>query len=311
MADLLRSKGYHVVGTTRNPAAARARFSGAGWDSVELEDVDLLSRDAIAALIARTRPAEIYNFAAFSTGSGMYDQPVAIGDLNGLTVARILEVIKGTPIRFCQASSSEMFGTAPASPQDETTPFSPRSPYGAAKLFAHNSIGIARQRDSAFACSAILFNHESPRRPAAFVTRKVTRAAATIQAGMATDLMLGDLQARRDWGHAVDVVRAMWLMLQAERADDYVIATGETHSVADLCQIAFHHVGLDWTHYVRVNPALKRVPDTIPLVGDAAHARRRLGWAPGIAFETMIKEMVDADIRDLQLASPDKEDIRD
>lgn len=311
MADLLSSKKYRVVGTTRNPAATRERFLKPGWENIELHDVDLLNLDAIAAVIARTRPAEIYNFAAFSTGSGMYDQPVAIGDLNGLTVARILEVIKGTSIRFCQASSSEMFGTAPVCPQDETTPLSPRSPYGAAKLFAHNLIGIARQRDSAFACSAILFNHESPRRPAAFVTRKVTRAAAAIRVGTATDLVLGDLQARRDWGHAVDVVRAMWLMLQADRADDYVIATGETHSVADLCRIAFDHVGLDWTHYVRVNPALKRVPDAISLVGDAAYARRRLSWVPTISFETMVKEMVDADIRDLQLASPDKEDVRD
>lgn len=300
MADLLLGKGYRVFGTSRDAAAARARLP----EAVELIEVDLRSTEAIAVLVDRVAPAEIYNFAAFSTGSGMYDQPVAIAEINGVLVARILDAIRNRAgaIRFCQASSSEMFGAARTSPQDEATPFAPRSPYGAAKLLAHHLIGIARQRDAAFACSAILFNHESPRRPAAFVTRKVTRAAAAISAGRATELVLGDLAARRDWGHARDVVRAMWLMLQADRADDYVVATGATHSVADLCRIAFDHVGLDWQAHVRVEPALVRAPDGTQLVGDARRARERLGWAPGIAFADMIKEMVDTDLRALQAA---------
>lgn len=302
MAELLWEKNYRVSGTSRQSEDVRQRFTGPCWDDIELFEVDLLSTDAIVALIDRVEPDEIYNFAAFSTGSGMYDQPVAIGDVNGLAVARILDAIQISrkPIRFCQASSSEMFGAAQASPQNEVTPFSPRSPYGAAKLFAHNMIGISRQRDASFACSAILFNHESPRRSTAFVTRKITRAAAAISLGIENDLILGDLEARRDWGHAGDVVRAMWLMLQADQADDYVIATGETHSVSDLCQIAFEHIGLDWTQYVRVASDLKRKPDSIQLVGDAARARERLDWSPSISFENMIQDMVDADLLDVQ-----------
>lgn len=304
MAELLLGKDYRVVGTSRYPGKAQQRFP----DRVEVRETNLLSADAIATLVGEVEPDEIYNFAAFSTGSGMYDEPVAIGDANGLAVARILEAIRrsGRDIRFCQASSSEMFGSARTSPQDETTPFSPRSPYGAAKLFGHNMIKIARQRDAIFACSAILFNHESSRRSRDFVTRKVTHAAAAISAGLAGDLALGDLQARRDWGHARDVVRAMWLMLQADRADDYVVATGETHSVADLCRIAFDHVGLDWMRYVHVDVALQRVPESVQLVGDATRARERLGWAPSITFEDMIKEMVDADLFNLRSISQNK-----
>jgi GDPmannose 4,6-dehydratase len=308
MAELLLGKGYRVVGTSRDPEAAHRNVAALGRDAVELVDVDLMSTDAIARLIKRVEPDEIYNYAAFSTGSGMYDRPVAIVEINGLVVARILEAIRhhAKAIRFCQASSSEMFGIAQTSPQNEATPFSPRSPYGAAKLLAHNLIGIARQRDGTFACSAILFNHESARRPAAFVTRKITQGAAAIHAGRADELVLGDLDARRDWGHAADVVCAMWLMLQADRPDDYVVATGETHSVADLCWIAFDRVGLDWQRYVRVDPALRRAPDGAQLVGDARRARERLGWAPSVSFADMIKEMVDTDLLALQAASANK-----
>lgn len=308
MAELLRSKGYRVIGTSRNPQILRQRLIGQCWDAVELVEVDMRSTEAIAELISRVEPDEIYNFAAFSTGSGMYDQPVAIGDVNGLAVARILDAVQDSPkaIRFCQASSSEMFGAAGVSPQNEATAFAPRSPYGAAKLFAHNLIGISRQRHGTFACSAILFNHESPRRATDFVTRKITHAAAAIHMGTAVDLVLGDLEARRDWGHAQDVVDAMWRMLQAAHADDYVVATGQTHSVAELCEIAFDHVGLDWTRHVRTDATLKRVPDSIQLVGDATRAKEKLGWAPSITFEVMIKEMVDADLFDMQSISASK-----
>lgn len=300
LAEQLLCMGYNVFGTSRNPAAARSHLTDIGCEAVEVVAVDTRSTDDIRDLIRRTAPAEIYNYAAFSTGSGMYDHPAEIAELNGVFVARILDAIRGCPIRFCQASSSEMFGAAQASPQNESTEFAPRSPYGAAKLLGHHLIGIARQRYATFACSAILFNHESERRPTAFVTRKITQAAAAIRVGLADELILGDLSARRDWGHASDVVRAMWMMLQCEQPDDYVIATGQTHSVADLCQIAFEHVGLDPKKYVRVDASLKRVPDGAQLVGDPRRIRERLGWVPSINFETMIKQMVDADLHILQ-----------
>lgn len=303
MAELLRDKGYRVVGIARDLARARERLSPAYRDAVELLDIDLTSGTAIETTIDAVEPNEIYNFAGFSTGSGMYDAPIAMGDLNGLTVVRFLEAIKshGGDIRFCQASSSEMFGLANVSPQDESTQFLPRSPYAAAKLFAHNMIGISRQQSGTFACSAILFNHESPRRSTKFVSRKITHTVAAIRSGLASDLSLGDLDARRDWGHAEDVVRAMWLMLQSEGADDYAIATGTTHSVADLCEIAFAHVGLDWTKYVRVDPSLRRAPSGAQIVGDTSRARERLGWTPRISFEDMIKGMVDADLERIAL----------
>lgn len=311
MTELLSGKGYRVVGASRDPANARRHLVGARYDAIEIVGADLLSTSAITALIRQVKPDEVYNFAAFSTGSGMYDQPVAMGDLNGLAVARILDAIRagGNKARFCQASSSEMFGAARVSPQNEITPFNPRSPYGAAKLFAHNLIGIARERDAAFACSAILFNHESPRRGTAFVTRKVTRAAAAIRLGLAREVVLGDLDARRDWGHARDVANAMWLMLQADQPNDYVVATGQTHAVSDLCRISFDHVGLDWTRYVRVDAALTRAPDRVQLVGDPMRAKARLGWAPSTSFKEMIVEMVDADLQELQSTSGSKGNV--
>ncbi|MBB3349630.1 GDP-mannose 4,6-dehydratase [Sphingomonas sp. BK069] len=296
LAELLLGEGYRVVGTSRDPSSARARLGAIGCGAAELTDVDLRSTAAIAALVDRSCPDEIYNFAAFSTGLGMHDRPVEIAEINGVLIARVLDAIRGAPTRFCQASSSEMFGIARTSPQDEHTTFTPRSPYGAAKLLAHQLIGMARQRDRTFACSAILFNHESERRPAAFVTRKITRAAAAIAVGAADELVLGDLEARRDWSHAADAVRAMALMLRAEQPDDYVVASGETHSVAELCEIAFAHAGLHWKRHVRVDPALRRSPDGAQLMGDARRARTRLGWAPRIGFQTMIKNMVDADL---------------
>lgn len=302
MAEWLFAQGYSVVGTSRAPELARGRYSAPCWQHIPIHPCDYRSSDTVDELIAEVAPDEIYNFAAFSTGSGMYDAPVEMGEVNGLFVARILDAIERTDksIRFCQASSSEMFGIPPASPQNERTPFAPRSPYGAAKLFAHNLIGVSRRRNDLFACSAILFNHESPRRGKAFVTRKVTSTAAAISLGLAEKLTLGDLDARRDWGDASDYVRAMWLMLQADAADDYVIATGEVHSVAELCKIAFGYLGLDWRSYVLVEDRLKRSPDPAQLVGDASHARAHLKWTPDATFRGLIERMVDADLQQLR-----------
>lgn len=290
LAELLQGRGYRITGLTRDPGQLQREFA--------LEQWDLRDEDGLARLLSRDCPDEFYNFAAFSTGSGMFDDPVAIGDINGLAVTRILEAIRtaSPSTRFCQASSSEMFGAASGSPQCETSRFDPRTPYGAAKLYGHAMIGLYRKRFDSFACSAILFNHESPRRGSAFVTRKVTGAAAAISRGLADHVELGDLSARRDWGFAGDYARAMWLMLQQETADDYVVATGTTHSVADLCRIAFDRVGLDYRDYVRVVKQPSRQPDALQLVGDANKATRELGWSPTVTFEQMIANMVDADL---------------
>lgn len=306
MAELLRAKGYRLAGNSRDPARARANLHQLPEQAIEIYDADLRDTAAIAALIARVEPDEIYNFAAFSTGSGMYEDPLGMGDVNGLAVVRVLEAIRSCrrPIRFCQASSSEMFRDTDESPQRETTRFAPVSPYGAAKLYAHHSIGIARAQSGIFACSAILFNHESPRRPVDFVTRKVTRAVAEIRQGKRSGLRLGNLDARRDWGHARDMVHGMWLMLQADEPDDYVLATGKLHSVADLCAVAFAHAGLDWEDHVQADDQLARAPERMPLVGDATRAREKLGWTPRIGFADLIKEMVEADLRQLQAAFP-------
>ncbi len=299
MADLLRQQGYRITGLTRRPERALTH------EDITVEQWNMRDEDVLARLLARERPDEFYNFAAFSTGSGMFDDPVAIGNINGLAVARILEAIRtvSPATRFCQASSAEMFGAASGSPQRETSRFDPRSPYGAAKLYAHAMIGLYRQRFGTFACSAILFNHESPRRGTAFVTRKVTRAAAAISRGLTDHVQLGDLTARRDWGFAGDYVRAMWLMLQQEHASDYVVATGVTHMVEDLCRLAFERVGLDYRNHVRVAEQSSRAPDALQLVGDPHKATRELGWSTTVTFEQLIALMVDAD-----LAALDKEE---
>jgi GDPmannose 4,6-dehydratase len=296
MAQLLSARGWQVIGTTRRAEPRRAaelRDRG-----VELIEWDLLDQNRLEDLLRTGRPSEVYNFAAYSTGSGMYDEPLAIAEVNGLAVTRILEAIRAVDptIRFCQASSSEMFGQPLESPQREETPFNPRSPYGAAKLYGHNMIGIYRSRFGMFACSAILFNHESPSRTLDFVTRKVSHAAAAIKLGLAADLSLGNLDARRDWGFAGDTVRAMQLMLQADEADDYVVATGSTHSVRDLCEVAFAHAGLDYRDYVRVSAADFRPVEARQLVGDPAKAKRRLGWEPTVGFTELVQMMVEADL---------------
>lgn len=301
LAELLLFKGYRAIGAARSIQEAKKSLPPALMQSVELVAWDMLDQRRMTEVLAEYRPEEIYNFAAYSSGAGMFDAPVGIGEVNGLAVARILEAIRAvdTNIRFCQASSSELFGEAIESPQTEETPFQPRSPYGAAKLYAHSMIRIYRQHYGLFGCSAILFNHESSRRGRGFVTRKVAHEAAKIKLGLANELRLGNLDARRDWGFAGDYVRAMWLMLQQPHAEDYVVATGEMHSVRELCEIAFGHLGLDYRDYVREDAAAYRPAESVQLVGNSTKARKRLGWVPEVGFQGMVRMMVDADLRDL------------
>jgi len=297
LAEQLREEGHAVVGLLRKGRAAPVRRV----DGVEYAEWDFADVAALCGVLRSLRPAAFYNLAAFSTGTGMYDDAVAIGEFNGIAVARMLQAIVETDalIRFCQASSSEMFGDPVDAPQHEATPFRPQSPYGAAKLFAHTAIRACRERHGAFACSAILYNHESPRRGPAFVTRKIADAVARIHAGDREPLPLGNLEARRDWGYAPDYVRAMRLMLAQDRAEDYVVATGQLHSVREFCEVAFSHAGLDYRDWVKDNAADLRHDARGPLVGDAARARDRLGWRPTKDFEALVRLMVDASIASL------------
>ena len=294
--ELLLAKGYAVTGAGR-PGTDQPRHLAIAGRPIEIMPIDLCNAASIAAVIASARPDEIYNFAAFSSGAAMFDAPEAIGEVNGLAVVRILEAIRAVDpaIRFCQASSSELFGAATTSPQSETTPMVPRSPYGAATLYAHQMIGIYRRHFGLFACSAILYNHESPRRDQRFVTRKVTMAAARISLGLQQRLTIGNLDAVRDWGFAGDHVHAAWLMLQAGAADDYVVATGMGHSVRELCEASFAAAGLDYRGFIDNSTEAFRAPDTVPLIGDAAKARSSLGWSPTINFKGLVAMMVEAD----------------
>jgi len=299
LAEILITKGYRIVGTTRERQRAGSSLPKNLAGQIELVDWDLKDPDRIAHLISQYRPDEVYNFAAYSSGAGMYDDPVGIGDINGLAVTRILEAIHriSPTTRFCQASSSEMFGYVAQSPQTEDTPFCPRSPYGAAKLYAHSMINIYRRHHGLFCCSAILFNHESPRRNLDFVTRKITHAAASIKLGLESELRLGNMEARRDWGFAGDHARAMWLMLTAAHPTDYVIATGETHSVRELCDTAFRHLDLDYRDFVSEDAGAFRPAEPVPLIGNSDKAKRDLGWSHEVGFEQLIAMMVDADLR--------------
>lgn len=302
LAELLIAKGYRVVGAVRDVQLAVKALPSTLVSRVELVVWDVLDERRMVDVLSRYRPQEVYNFAAYSSGAGMYDDPVAIGEVNGLAVARTLEAVREVDanIRFCQASSSEMFGEATESPQSEETPFHPRSPYGAAKLYAHSMIRIYRQHYGLFACSAILFNHESPRRGLGFVTRKITHEAASIKLGLTNELCLGSLDARRDWGFAGDYMRAMWLMLQSAQADDYVLATGETHSVREFCECAFGYLGLDYRDYVREDSAAYRPVEVVQLIGKAEKARRCLSWVPELGFRELVSMMVDGDLRMLR-----------
>lgn len=299
LAEQLREEGHRVVGLLRTGRASRVVPA----DGIEHTEWDYVDVAALRDVLRDVRPFQFYNLAAFSTGAGMYDDPVAIGEFNGVAVARMLEAIVDVDptIRFCQASSSEMFGDPVQSPQDEGTPFRPRSPYGAAKLFAHTTLDAFRTRHGVFACSAILYNHESPRRGPAFVTRKIADAVARIQAGLQHELRLGNLDARRDWGYAPDYVQAMRSMLAHPRPDDYVVATGRLHSVREFCEVAFTHAGLDYRDWVKENDADVRHDARGPLVGDATKARDVLGWRPGTDFGTLVRLMVDASTASLAL----------
>jgi GDPmannose 4,6-dehydratase len=299
LAELLLTKSYRVIGAVRQKQHARESISAVLKNNVELVEWDMLDQCRMMEVLAEYRPAEIYNFAAYSSGAGMFDDTVGMSEVNGLAVARILEAIceVDSKIRFCQASSREIFGEAVESPQTESTPANPRSPYGAAKLYADSMIRIYRQRHGLFACSAILFNHESPRRGREFVTRKITQEAAKIKMGLAKELCLGNIDAQRDWGFAGDYVRAMWLMMQHQRADDYIIATGKTHSVREFCEYAFGYLGLDYQTYVRADVSAYRPLEPLLLVGNADKARITLGWVPEVGFSELVRMMVDADLK--------------
>jgi len=302
MAELLLSKGYRVIGLIRSAQSFEHPIIKSLQGRVELDILNAFDHNSIFNLVSKYLPNEIYNFAAYSTGSGMYENSLLLADLNGLFVVRILESIRliDPNIRFCQASSREIFGEPSESPQSELTLKNPRSPYGAAKLYADNMINIYRQHHGIFACSAILFNHESPRRGINFVTRKITNQAAKIKFGIANKLTLGNLDAVRDWGFAGDYVEAMWIMLQKKQPGDYVLATGVQHSVRDFCEIAFNSLNLDYKNYVHSDRSVFRDTEKFPLIGQAIKAYNELEWSPKIKFTDLIKMMVDADVEEIR-----------
>ena len=267
-------------------------------DDITLHQADLLDQLSIVRLIEATSPDEIYNLAAQSFVPTSFEQPLLTGEFTALGVTRMLEAIRqvNTRIRFYQASSSEMFGTVQETPQRETTPFWPRSPYGVAKVYGHWITVNYRESYDIFACSGILFNHESPLRGKQFVTRKISDAVARIKLGKQGKLSLGNLDAERDWGFAGDYVRAMWLMMQQDTPDDYVVSTGQRHTVRDFCRVAFDHVGLNWEDYVEIDPAFLRPADVNTLCGDFSKAHENLGWQPEVTFEQLVQMMVDTDL---------------
>lgn len=298
LAELLLEKGYRVVGLVRRSSTENFSRIEHLRDRLELEQADLLDQYSLIDIVARAQPDEVYNLAAMSFVPTSWTQPVLTAEFDAVGVVRMLEAIRlaDKKIRFYQASSSEMFGKVQEVPQKESTPFYPRSPYGVAKVYGHYITLNYRESYDLYACSGILFNHESPRRGKEFVTRKVTDHVAQIKLGLCDELRLGNLDARRDWGFAGDYVRAMWMMLQQDKPDDYVIATGTQHTVGDLVEVAFAHVGLDWRQYVRQDPSLIRPAEVETLLGDASHARETLGWEPEVSFEELVQKMVDSDL---------------
>jgi GDPmannose 4,6-dehydratase len=304
LAELLLSKGYEVVGVVRRSSAPNFWRIQHLLDRITIKPADLLDQLSLIRLVDEVRPHEFYNLAAMSFVPASWDQPLLTGEYNAQGVTRVLESIRQVDptIRMYQASSSEMFGKVREVPQSELTPFYPRSPYGVSKVFAHYITVNYRESYDLFAVSGMLFNHESPRRGLEFVTRKVTDGVARIKLGISESLSLGNLDAHRDWGFAGDYVRAMWLMLQRDRADDYVIATGVSHSVRDLVEVAFAHVGLDWRTHVTLDPKLIRPAEVEHLIGDSSRARAELGWQPEVDFVGLIKMMVDADVERLMSA---------
>ena len=298
LAELLLEEGYRVYGMTRRTSTVTMERIAHLVDDLEIVQGDLLDQNSLAEAIRTVQPREVYNLAAQSFVPTSWNQPVLTGEFTALGVTRMLEAIRQVDpqIRFYQASSSEMFGKVTEVPQKETTRFHPRSPYGVAKVYGHWITVNYRESYDLFAASGVLFNHESPRRGLEFVTRKISDGVARIKHGLATELRLGNLDAKRDWGYAGDYVRAMWLMLQQPTPDDFVIATGETHSVGEFCDVAFSHAGLDFRDHVVVDQAFVRPAEVDLLIGDATHARERLGWSPEVDFRGLVAMMVDADL---------------
>lgn len=298
LAEFLLSKGYTVYGMVRRASVEKHERIEHIKSDIHLIQGDLLDQYSLISTLKQSRPTEVYNLAAQSFVPTSWAQPVLTSEFTAIGVTRMLEAIRNVDpsIRFYQASSSEMYGRVRETPQSELTPFYPRSPYGVAKVYGHYITVNYRESYDLFAVSGILFNHESPRRGLEFVTRKVTDGVARIKLGLAKELRMGNLDAKRDWGFAGDYVEAMWLMLQQDEPDDYVIATGETHTVQKLVDIAFSHAGLQWDSYVKQDPAFLRPAEVDLLIGDPSKARTKLGWKPKVSFEEMIRMMVDADI---------------
>ena len=306
LAELLLANGYDVTGVVRRSSTPNYWRIEHLLDRITLRPADLLDQLSLLRLIQEVRPHEFYNLAAMSFVPASWDQPLLTGDFNAMGVTRLLEAVRHVDpsIKLYQASSSEMYGRVREVPQTEMTPFYPRSPYGVSKVFGHYITVNYRESYGLFAVSGILFNHESPRRGVEFVTRKVTDGVARIKHGLTDHLALGNLDAMRDWGFAGDYVRAMWLMLQQQKADDYVIATGISHSVKDLVEVAFGHAGLEWQKFVRTDRALLRPAEVDHLVGDASKAKRVFGWQPKVTFEGLIQMMVDEDLKRLSQPHP-------
>lgn len=303
LADFLLDQGYEVVGMIRRTSTINFERIAHIQDRITLVQGDLMDEASLVEILREVRPGEVYNLAAQSFVPTSFKQPVLTGMVTGLGVTRILDAVRlvDPEIRFYQASSSEMFGWVQEVPQTEKTPFYPRSPYGVAKVYGHWITVNYRESYNLFACSGILFNHEGPRRGLEFVTHKITHAAARIKLGLQKDLKLGNVESKRDWGYAPDYVRGMWLMLQQDKPDDYVLATGIQHSVLDCARIAFECVGLNYQDYIVAdNPHDLRPADVINLVGDAGKARKQLGWAPTVTFQQMIQIMVEADLAALK-----------
>ncbi|MEF7439063.1 GDP-mannose 4,6-dehydratase [Paenibacillus lautus] len=302
LAELLLSKGYKVYGLRRRTSVPILENIEHIKNEIEFIEGDLLDQGSLINAVKKSNPDEVYNLAAQSFVATSWDQPVLTGQATGMGVTNMLEAVRivKPEARFYQASSSEMFGKVVETPQKETTPFYPRSPYGVAKVYGHWITVNYRESFDMYACSGILFNHESPRRGVEFVTRKVTDAVARIKLGLQSELRMGNLDAKRDWGFAGDYVKAMWLMLQQETPDDYVISTGETHTVEELVQIAFDHVGLNWRDYVVIDPKFVRPAEVDLLLGDCTKAKGKLGWELEVGFKELVTMMVDSDLNRLK-----------
>ena len=298
LAELLLEKDYEVFGLVRRSSTVNFERIGHLQDQIELISGDLLDQKSLVSALQTARPQEVYNLGAQSFVPVSWEQPMLTGEVTGLGVTRLLEAIRACDenIRFYQASTSELFGKAQETPQNEQTAFYPRSPYGVSKLYAHWITINYRESYGLFACTGILFNHESPRRGREFVTRKITHGVARIKHGLDQELRLGNLDSRRDWGYAGDFVRAMWMMLQQDEPDDYVVATGTSRTIGEFCEVAFAHVGLDWRQYVVVDERFLRPAEVYTLLGDATKAREKLGWEPEVGFEEMVRQMVDWDL---------------